>query len=171
VTVILDGGAPRDPDRRGGAGVMWRIDLANRMPGGQQSILGYSVLSVPGAHPMWHAYYAQIHHLRPMPDGPPAHLNFPGAEYEIYVFAMNPDSTVDLRDAQSLGKALLHPPNLARQFGGVSEEDAVRLFDLLMRAYVDGFTTPDTDFSRRTAVMIESTLDHLKTGHGGKVPR
>lgn len=152
--------AKREPDDAGIYGKAWRSRMPNRDPA-HSACLAIWVLDRPGAHAFWSSWGASVVHLRPISGVEPAKLNYPEAEFEIQVIALNPKPEID----PDVGPIpFLMPPDLVYQFHGVSDRDAVRLLNLFVHSVVEHGVSPDSDWRERNEKMLAATLDHLRQG-------
>ena len=93
-------------------------------------------LHCPGQSPAWSNYLLSVVHLRPIPDGSPPALQFPGATHEVMVVALNPEKNPKANDTETWYH--LTPVNVAVQLVLESDEQAVELLYLAARAVVSG---------------------------------
>lgn len=132
-----------------------------RTPAGKAALAGW-FLEIPQAHPFWTKYLLGVCHLRDIPGAPPAKKQYPEAEYELMVLALNPESKPSPDDLSTL-KPLL-PPNVVVQFHGVTDEQAKEIARLAARACVDGvlWVEPSdlTGMREKWSRTIRETAEH-----------
>lgn len=158
----------REPDYKGPCGCAWRVALptSHERPD-TAATLAMWLLTIPGAHPMWSSYAMAVIHLRDIPGVAPALKHYREAQYELMLVALDPEKPLpDPGDPARFKPALLSPPNLAEQFHGVSDDQAVKVAELLARGFVDGHANPDTDWRAHTRVVLRATVEHFAAEHG-----
>lgn len=124
-------------------------------------------IHAPGAHPLWDWHTLSGCMLRDFPGLPAAKLWRPSASHEFDICAVNPDWQVVIDEPgkdDRCGRFLLQPPNMTHQVCDLTDEMALELQFLLVRAIVTGLTSPDDDFKAQNADMLESTAVHLRQG-------
>lgn len=91
---------------------------------------------LPRQSPAWDKYQLSVVHLREAPGVPPAVLNYPGAEYEIHFWALDPQlhPAFDVLETWRY----LEPTNYVSQFGGVTDEKAIEACEEMARHLVRG---------------------------------
>lgn len=156
----------KTPDFEGIHGRMWKVPMKTLLECGPNTTLGCWILTVPGAHPLWHSYLLSIIHLRDVPGFPPAKKKYPEAEYEVILFALDPDEDLpDPDDVKNFHPVILTPPNLVEQIHGITDEQVVSIAEKLCRAFIDGIASPDTDFLSHTQNLLKNTVEHFTVGH------
>ena len=158
----------REPDFKGVFGSLWRVakpDAAKLEMPDWQATLGQWLLTVPGAHPVWHSYALGVIHLRDIPGVRPAHKQYPEAEHELLLLALDPEKPLpDPDDVANFKPAYLTPLNLVEQFHGVTDEQAVEIAEWLGRSFIDGLANPDTDYRTQTQLLLRKTVEHIALG-------
>jgi hypothetical protein len=119
------------------------------------------------AHAFWNYHLLNVTSLRDIVGVAPAKKHYLEAEYEISIFAINPEVSLPEPEA-GVGYDLLQPYDVIRQFDGINAEQALELGKTVMKACCDGFVIPDSDFRSRFNQVIDQTVEHLRTGgqHG-----
>lgn len=156
----------RRADRAGKANrKAWRLTL----PEGHTT-LGSWLVHVPGAHPFWSWWLMSVVHLREV-EGVPVVRQYPEAEYEFLILAINPDAEDGL-DPDDWPPTtandepwMLWPPDVVEQFHGVDDETAKNILDLGVAAVMDGAVSPDSDYRRWWRESLARTVEHAV--HGG----
>ncbi len=148
------------PDKDGHAKA-WSIPLKPQSPA-EEACLACWVVHATWAHAFWSYWGITLVHLRDMPGVPSAHKNYPQAEYELVIAAIDPDECPPDRDA--FVPAYLHPIDVVKQFDGVRDRDAVRIVELAVDAIVAGQLSPDQDYRRTWNRVIDATVEHFKAG-------
>jgi len=154
------------PDIIGAVGKAWDVTDANH-----EFTLSSWFMLHPSAHPMWHWYWVNLVHLRGSCKGEDPHLDYPEAEYEILIFALDPsagDPPIDtsLSDETGIKPAkILTPANLKKQFHRLNDEQAIELTRKLVAAFITGYLNPDTDGNRETVSSIDLTIAHYNGEH------
>lgn len=146
----------------------------NARPDTSAQLASY-LLHCPNAHPFWSWFMFSAVHLREIPDVIAPHLRTPDCTHEFLVITLDPDigdpSTTDLRNWLDGKKAagmktsgFLYPLDLIHQVEGATDEWALELARLMMQAFCDGHTSPESDYRNKNISMIDGTLAHLKKG-------
>lgn len=112
----------------------------SKAPAALRSVLLYQ----PQAHPVWHSYQVSLVHLRYIDGMQDPVLIHPDATHEVHIFALDPASSPDPTDPETLHK--LMPPNLAHQLRGRTDAGARDLFQAFVTALGAGTLSPDSDF-------------------------
>ena len=156
----------KEPDRTGRAGRAWivpKLDPPAR-PDHAASIKSF-VLEVPGAHPLWSWFVAEVISLRDIPGVKPANKKYDGAEHELYIVALDPKQDIDVDNLPPKdGWHILSPLDCQFQFHGVGDVGASWLLRTTVQAIVRGDITPDSDRRSHFEGMLATTLDHYKRG-------
>jgi hypothetical protein len=155
----------RDPDIKATHGKAWMATLTEEQKREAPAHLAMWLMHCPGAHPFWSWYVVALVSLRDIEGQPPAHKQYPGAEHEMLIVAINPDKALNPDVPMEWLPARLEPANLVAQFDGVSDKDASRLTTWMVEAFCHGRISPDTDYRRLQLQAIAGTLAHLKAGH------
>lgn len=143
-----------EPDAVGPGGTARRALLTPLQRAQHPAALDVWLAHCPSYHPAWAHYVCALCHLRPIPNDPtPVALHYPGAQYEIIVYASEPPPAPE--DHMRWYEAVLNPVNLVYQFHGVTDEQARGVLARLVRAFCEGTCSADTDFRR----LQESLLD------------
>lgn len=93
-------------------------------------------LHLPGVHPFWQHYRLSVVDLAPDPEMRPPVLQYPGAQYELLVIALDPERRPEALNPTTWSALL--PVNIALQFHGTGVGGAVRLAEQAARWIVDG---------------------------------
>lgn len=158
----------RTPDLTGPYGRAWRITAPPLVPDQQATLRAWLL---HGAwHPFWTFWEVAVVHLRPIEGVRPPTKRYPEAEYEALIVSIasppgSPERKPDPDDLQSMQPLL--PPDCARQFDGVTDEQAARLADDVVHAIVVSGMSPDSDHRHAWERRIDATVEHLRAGlHG-----
>jgi len=159
----------RTPTFHGGAGTAWRLDGTTHRPNWPASLDLYLV-HCPAAHPLWSWYVVSGCSLADLPGVPPARKHYPEAEWEVSIFALNPEHDGDLMvwlrgpASATLAWRHLEPVNVVEQFHGVDRDGANRILGFMARAIVNGTISPDSDAREAWKGTIANTVEHMTTG-------
>lgn len=155
------------PDYSGAAGMAWELDLRSPVKPDHYAAVYAALLYAPMAHAFWNYHLLNVTSLRDIVGVAPAKKHYLEAEYEISIFAINPEVSLPEPEA-GVGYDLLQPYDVIRQFDGINAEQALELGKTVMKACCDGFVIPDSDFRSRFNQVIDQTVEHLRTGgqHG-----
>lgn len=150
----------------------------------QQGSLGTWLFHCPHQAAFWEWYIAGAVHLRPIQGSSrEAHLRFPTASHEIFIFAIDPavgpltpenflDKCSDYHETHKNGPYLT-PSNYVHQWGGISDKEAVQLLDAMAVAIVKGMLPAEPPLSGGDywTPTLDRTLEHIKTGGHALPPR
>jgi hypothetical protein len=130
----------------------------------QDATLRAWLLEIPRASPAWRHYLLAVVHLRPIDGVRPANKQYPEAEYELMVVALNPDKNPRADDLQTLQH--LTPINVVEQFHGVDDEQARQICDAAARAVVGGTLPAEPDGAGRDwwHACLQQMVDHYRQG-------
>ncbi|MCH7570456.1 MAG: hypothetical protein IH919_07815, partial [Deltaproteobacteria bacterium] len=129
-------------DLAGKSGMGTQIPLDQQdLKGAKKASLESWVVKLPGWSPAWDHYQISVIHLRPIDGEYPAILDYPEAEYEVMLFALDPEKTPDALDIQTL--IPLTPFNYVHQFHGVVDDQAKLVCTALVSDLVDGRLMPE----------------------------
>lgn len=124
------------------------------------------LVKFPGAHAAWDRWQVSVIHLRDIPGVAPAKVTLHGATHEFHILAVDPDCEPDV-DAPDPNIRPLMPPDLVHQVAGISDRDAERICESMIRAIVLGGESPDGDYRSAWERKIDATVAHFR--HGGHV--
>jgi hypothetical protein len=139
------------PDRCDDYGKAWKVDLegaaARGVPLG--GTLAQWIIEAAWAHPFWHSYVLTMIHLRSVDGLPDPHIYVPGAQYEFWLFALQPehDRAAMVRDASGM-QYRLTPGNFAAQFWEANDEAAIKRIEETVDLVLAAKLNPDTDGRR-----------------------
>ena len=153
----------RKADKHGPGGSAWRCGIKPTTKD-HEAGLGSWIIHQPGVHAFWSYWIVALVHLRPIESVRPAHKAYPEAEYEMLCLSLNPEHDPPDPDG---GEELhfLTPPDWVHQFHGVTDTQAVEMFERLVEECVAGRLAADSDFGERWKASIWATVEHLTTGH------
>lgn len=120
---------------------------------------------LPGQSPAWEHYMISVIHLRPVDGQPPNRIDYPGAEHELILVALDSGHNPRADDEETLMP--LTPINFEQQFDGVGDDGAVQLCELAAQALVRGVLPAEPDFQFQKDAWRDSmrkTIQHMKTG-------
>lgn len=104
-------------------------------PASQTASLGAWLLRLPG-QAVWSHYQLTVIHLRDIPNVDPARKDYPEAQYEMMMYALNPERNPNVKDPESF--QMLTPANWMKQFHEVTDEQAVHALEAMVDALVKG---------------------------------
>jgi hypothetical protein len=127
-------------------------------------------IRAPAWHPFWSCYMLGLVHLRDMSGVKPANKDYPEAEFEVMVWALNPELNPSPADRSTWG--MLDPINVRVQFHGIGDDDARTLAAALVRGVVHGSLNPEpsgiSGAREYWTKAVRDTADHFR-GHPGEV--
>ena len=115
------------------------------------------LMHIPGPSPAWHHYALSIITLQDYPDIPKATLNYPEAEFEVMVMAVDSSKNPQPDDLKSI--SFMQPVNYIEQFHGVSSEEAAMVARVLVKAFVEGKLFPEPQGVVGARKLFRKTLD------------
>ena len=133
----------RPSDLTGAHGGAWNVSHVPRMSEAEQCCKAAWVVDLPGQHPVWRCYLLAVIALEDIPGVPPAHRCYDGAEWELALYALDPDSGPNPEDYWSWRPLL--PANVVVQFDGCDEDRAVEVCSLTAQALVGGVLPAEPD--------------------------
>lgn len=151
----------RIADYQGPLGEAWTLPLEPKMSPAHYAAIYSSLIRAPQAHMLWQWHLLSVISLRDIVGARPAHKQYPEAEYEIGVFAIDPAS---IPDPEHPPYSLLHPEDIVVQFHGINDDQAKRIGELATRACVVGRLIPDSDYRSTWKAAIAETVEHLRQG-------
>lgn len=123
------------------------------------------LIFAPAAHPMWSWHVMMCVNLRPQEGLPPAHLHYPGAQFELMVFALDPDhEPPDPREWKPKKWKFLQPQDVVVQFHGPDDEQVKEMLEKVAEAVANGYLVPDSDYRSHWEGVIQKTAEHYR-GH------
>lgn len=156
------------PTYDGPAAKVWSVDPPQDDGDPRLAVsLATYLMFAPNAHPHWNWHIMLGVSLRPVEGVPAAVKHYPEAEYELMVFALDPDQEVPDPHTWPLGRGrglLMDPPDAVVQFHGVTDEQAVEVYSLAAKAVADGILIPDTDHRQKWIGAIRATVEHYRDG-------
>jgi hypothetical protein len=158
----------REPDEKGPSVSAWKLTWDRNHPKWRkdyEATLAMWLINARGYHPFWSWWTVSAVHLRPIEGVKLAHKQYPHAEYEIMIFAIDPrNGYVPDPDKALDGYPFLQPVDLVHQFHGISDSEVVNLVQRCIWAIRDGFMSPDQDFSHQWKILIDNTIEHKRFG-------
>jgi hypothetical protein len=158
----------RAPTLTGRGGRAWNIELnplTTITQLAQTASLRAWLLNVPGAHPFWSYWSLGCVHLRDIPCVKPAFKKYPSAEFEIFIYAIDPTKCPQPDpDRPQDGYPPLFPLDLQYQFHGVSDEAAWLIADLCVTTIMEGRLSPDQDYRSAWISVLDQTVQHFREG-------
>jgi hypothetical protein len=151
----------RTADYQGALGEAWMLPLEPKTTPAHYAALYSSLIRAPRAHMLWQWHLLTVIHLRDIVGVRPAHKQYPEAEYEIGVYAIDPASTPDPEHPPF---NILRPEDIVVQFHGINDDQAKRIGELATKACVVGRLIPDSDYRPTWKVAIAETVEHLRQG-------
>ena len=154
-----------DPTYTGPAGQAWLIPNESTDPSHQASLASW-IVNVPGAHPFWAYWMVAVCHLRPLPGVKPALKKYEEAEFEFLIATIDPELCPNPTPEYALSEGLrfLTPIDVAEQFHGVTDHDAIRVCEGAIRAILQGAMSPDQDYRSVWRDVIQKTVGHFRDG-------
>lgn len=153
----------RPADRAGPAASAWLVEREPKTLD-HTATLAVWIIDHRNAHPVWNQWMLGLVHLRDIDGVKPAAKAYPEAEFEVVVHALDPQHQVtDPNAAERL--YLLTPPDVVKQFHGVSDEVATFIVERLVEQVVAGHLSPDQDHRTMWNRMIDSTVAHFRGEH------
>lgn len=126
------------------------------------------LIFAPGAHPLWSWHVLMGVALREVPGVSPPVLQYPDAEYEVMVWALDPGHPApDPRHWPLPGLQLLQPADAVVQFDGTGDDGAAELLKLCAEACAVGILIPDSDHRESWSRTVAATADHYRPGGHG----
>ena len=152
-------------------GEAWELRATAQRPD-QEASLAVWLLYVPSASPAWEYYYLAVIHLRDIDGVPPAHKDWPEAEYELMVLAVDPRCRPSAERAEAHKLQFLRPGNVRVQWDSTSDEYAAGMARDAVKAILNGVlpVEPEGIVGARQLWQdaIRETADHyVDPTHGG----
>ena len=156
------------PTFEGPAGRAWEVTRPTQSPEAWTGNIIQFQVNRPGAHPFWSWWVLSVVHLRDIPNVRPAHKNYPEAEYELLIVALDPEKpmpepTPD-QETPGVTYAFLTPVDVAYQFHGLTDDQAAELGRMAARTIVNGHLSPDQDYRQAWRATLAGTVEHLALG-------
>lgn len=151
----------RTPDLQGAIARAWRFKGESDVPD-HQACLSQYVVNGP-FHPFWSWWMIGLISLCDIPGVPPAHKQYPDAEYELLILALNPECCPPDPDAVG-ALTFLTPPDLVYHFDIRNEEAAKEIIEGAVKAIIEGRISPDQDYRQIWKRILKTTVDHYKAG-------
>lgn len=161
----------REPDKSGVAQA-WLIPLNQESVDAHIKEWGYPPATirqwfvVGPYHPFWHWWMVSVIDLKDHDGMPPAHKQYPEAEYEFMIMSLNGEVNIeacDTGDFENRGFKYLTPPDVVFHFHGVTEEQACEICDAAVSLIVKGQSC-DSDFREYWKAMLARTVEHYVLG-------
>jgi hypothetical protein len=159
----------REPDIKGPAAEVWECS-GKAQDAAQTATLVVYLVKMSGAHPFWDHWIVTVVHLRDIDGAPPANLQYPEAEYELLIVALNPEASPENIDPDDLPAPLpwLSPIDAAIQFDcGGMDQAAIKIARLAIESMTRGEASPDTDYRGHWEAVIKKTAQHYREGRHG----
>lgn len=151
----------REPDFSG-IGRAWEMQMGNHHRTEQEATLKGYVVNGPW-HPFWSWWMVAVIHLREIPGTRPPHKHYPEAEYEFMIVSIDPETVPDPDQPFPQDIRYLSPPDVVKQFHGVTDEQAAEICESAAHNIAMG-ASPDSDNRRWWEGSIERTVEHYRQG-------
>lgn len=140
----------------------WKMAVGpDARPEQEANILSY-VVNGP-YHPHWSWWAVSVIHLRGIPGAQPPHRQYPEAEYELMILSIDPETPPNPDKPFPQDIRYLEPPDVVCQFHGITDDQAAKVCDSVVRAICAGRSC-DSDYRSFWEDAIESTVDHFRPG-------
>lgn len=157
-----------EPTYKGIGGKAWRFvdPPANGDPRLDLTIGSSWLVFAPQAHMLWSWHAIMGVALRDVEGFAPAKKSYPEAEFEIMVYALDPERPAPDPRTWPLpgGIAFLQPHDVVVQFDGVTDAQAAEIVDLCARSCTTGLLVPDSDYRQSWKDSITTTAQHYAAG-------
>jgi len=94
----------------------------------------------------------------------PANKSYPEAEYECLIVAIDPDRCPKPDPDSEEGYPYLIPMDIEEQFHGISDADASRIGELVVRTILSGGLSPDEEQAAYWHRQIQSWVYKIASG-------
>lgn len=115
-------------------------------------------------HPLWEWWVVSVISLKDVEGVPPAHKQYPEAEYEFTIWSLDgvPNiDTCDRGDLENRGfKSYLHPADVTFHFHKVTDEQAKQICDGAVDLIVRGQSC-DSDYRQFWLNALARTVEHF----------
>jgi hypothetical protein len=134
----------------------WRLDWASKLrasgfdPAHDGAVASW-IIQAPWAHPVWNSYWLHFVHLRPIDRGEgviPTIFYLEGATHELWLYALDPETPLEISIGNEKMPAVLTPKNFASQLILESDEAAIELARSTAKDVLEARLNPDTDAVR-----------------------
>lgn len=150
----------RDADLIGSCGRAWLLN-PEQAKSNPATLCGWLV-NRPGAHPHWQWWLVGLITLRDIPGIQPARKNYPEAEYELYIYSIDPSTCSSPEPDSPEGYPPLLPLDVLHQFHGLSEKTAKHLTEIMVQNIVAGRISPDQDYRKVWSLILPQTIQDLR---------
>ncbi|MEA2497111.1 MAG: hypothetical protein QOJ29_5022 [Thermoleophilaceae bacterium] len=159
-------------DLRGPFGRAWHsryeISPGDPDPSAKATIDMGWLIFCPGAHILWSWWALVVVSVTDIEGFPPAHKQYPQAEYELICGALDPDAELPnpYSPIEVPKYRFMHPLDHVLQFHDVPGGDvgARELAMLFASACCKGMLSPDQDFRAAWQESLRLSLEHLRYG-------
>lgn len=161
----------REPDKSGVAQA-WLLEETPEVQEAHIKNWGYPSTSVRHwfvqgpYHPFWHWWQVGVIDLADHPGMPPAHKQYPEAEYEFAIFSLQGEVDIDALesgDIENRGFKVLQPADVVFHFHKVTREQAAEICDAAVTMIVKGQSC-DSDFREWWKGALANTVEHYVLG-------
>lgn len=170
----------REPDKTGIARA-WKIEQTPELIaahieswGSPPAGVGPSWIVNGPYHPFWAWWHVACISLADIEGIPPAHRQYPEAEFEIMCLSLNPDpkgegcyppdiAALEAGDTKHGLPGYLTPPDWIVHFHGVTADQAAAICELAVDHIVAGQSC-DSDFREHWKLAITKTVEHYLLG-------
>lgn len=141
-----------------------KLDVQSTTPD-QEALLDAYLITSNTFHPMWTQWLCALVHLRPIEGSKEAVKQYPQAEYEMTVQAIDPETPIDNRNTDLTGVKFLTPIDSTVQFNGIDDNQARSGQAAMMQLIANGQISPDSDFKRIWGQEISRRVLEQKNAH------
>ncbi len=116
-------------------------------------------------HTMWTQWVCSLVHLRNVDGAEPVKKDYPHAEYEIVVQAVDPMTPILSCQEPLESIRFLCPIDSRVQFNGINDGQATTVQQLMMQLIANGQISPDSDYRLRWVQRVRALVQDLRYAH------
>lgn len=121
-------------------------------------------------HPFWQWWMVGVVSLHDMLGMPPAHRQYPEAEWELMIVSLDPAEKAPPVNGEGPFFPL-SPPDLVVQFHGITRDQAKAVARFVVEAVCAGRTSPDSDWRRQNQDAVVKLVNDYYVGRFGGLMR
>jgi len=141
-----------------------KIDVYITTPD-QDALLDTYLITSNEFHPGWIQWICTLVHLREINGSRPAIKDYPQAEYEMTVQAIDPGTPISSRETDFHDIRFLNPIDSKVQFNGIDDYQAKNIQTMMMQLIANGQISPDSDFRRIWTQEVNRRVLEMRSAH------
>lgn len=131
----------------------------------QDALLMTHLIASNEFHPAWTQWLCMLIHQRPIDGIAPPVKAYEEAEYDLIVYAIDPDTPITSTTIRFGEFKMLESVDSSVQFHGVTDDQAIGIQQRMMQLTANGQISPDVDYRRAWTQAVNNMIDDIRKAH------